>query len=214
MNITGSRLRLKAESDSSRKFGRAARHSEALYVRSLHGWCTLIRSTKLDNRFSGSRRERSERPRRGSVVVTLKTTSMSNWTTNWRWHWLKRQKAQQGTQSWRSPKWSQVTGSWHGKHWSTAMSPMLVIRERRHKTTWTPGQQSHAQVRQRSRRLRLGRQEVRPFLRDHQREKSQSNGIIERAVGLVAGLARTLKAVLEHRFGVNFPPDARILCWL
>ena len=45
-------------------------------------------------------------------------------------------------------------------------------------------------------------------------EKVQSNGIIERAVGLVAGQARTLKAALEHRIGTRVPPDARILCWL
>ena len=38
----------------------------------------------------------------------------------------------------------------------------------------------------------------------------QPDGIIERAVELVAGQARTLKAALEHRV----PPDARILCWL
>ena len=44
--------------------------------------------------------------------------------------------------------------------------------------------------------------------------ESQSNGIIERAVGLVAGQARTLKAALEHRTGARVPPDARILCWL
>ena len=44
--------------------------------------------------------------------------------------------------------------------------------------------------------------------------ESQSNGIIERAVGLVAGQARTLKAALEHRIGARVPPDARILCWL
>ena len=43
---------------------------------------------------------------------------------------------------------------------------------------------------------------------------SQSNGVIERAVGLVAGQARTLKAALEHRTGTRIPPDARILCWL
>ena len=42
----------------------------------------------------------------------------------------------------------------------------------------------------------------------------ESNGIIERAVGLVAGQARTLKAALEHRIGTRVPPDARILCWL
>ena len=44
--------------------------------------------------------------------------------------------------------------------------------------------------------------------------ESQSNGIIESAVGLVAGQARTLKAALEHRIGAKIPPDARILCWL
>ena len=43
---------------------------------------------------------------------------------------------------------------------------------------------------------------------------SQSNGVIERAVGLVAGQARTLKAALEHRIGARVPPDVRILCWL
>ena len=43
---------------------------------------------------------------------------------------------------------------------------------------------------------------------------SQSNGIMKRAVGLVAGQARTLKAALEHRIGARVPPDARILCWL
>ena len=44
--------------------------------------------------------------------------------------------------------------------------------------------------------------------------ESQSNGIIERAAGLVAGQARTLKAALERRRGTRVPPDARILCWL
>ena len=34
---------------------------------------------------------------------------------------------------------------------------------------------------------------------------SQSDGIIERAVGLVAGQARTLKAALEHRIGTQSP---------
>ena len=44
--------------------------------------------------------------------------------------------------------------------------------------------------------------------------ESQSNGIIERTVGLVAGLARILKAALEHHIGAKVPPDARMLCWL
>ena len=35
-----------------------------------------------------------------------------------------------------------------------------------------------------------------------------------RAVGLVAGQARTLKAALERRKGTRVPPDAGILCWL
>ena len=43
---------------------------------------------------------------------------------------------------------------------------------------------------------------------------SQSNGVIERAVGLVAGQARTLKAALEHRIGARVPPDEKPLCWL
>ena len=42
--------------------------------------------------------------------------------------------------------------------------------------------------------------------------ESHSNGIIERALGLVAGQARTLKAALEHRIGTRVPPDARIPC--
>ena len=41
-----------------------------------------------------------------------------------------------------------------------------------------------------------------------------SNGIIDRAVGLVIGQARTLKAALERRIGTRVPPDARTLCWL
>ena len=44
--------------------------------------------------------------------------------------------------------------------------------------------------------------------------ESQSTWVIECAVGLVAGQARTLKAALEHRIGTRVPPDARISCWL
>ena len=44
--------------------------------------------------------------------------------------------------------------------------------------------------------------------------ESQSNGIIKRTVGLVAGQARTLKAALEDRIGAKVPLDARKLCWL
>ena len=41
----------------------------------------------------------------------------------------------------------------------------------------------------------------------------QSSGIIERAVGPVAGQARTLKDALEHRICTRVPPGARTLCW-
>ena len=44
--------------------------------------------------------------------------------------------------------------------------------------------------------------------------ESESNGIHERAVGLVADQARTLRVALEHRMGARVPPDARTLCWL
>ena len=44
--------------------------------------------------------------------------------------------------------------------------------------------------------------------------ESQSTEVIERAVGLVAGQARTLKAALEHRIGSGVPSDdTRISCW-
>ena len=42
--------------------------------------------------------------------------------------------------------------------------------------------------------------------------ESHSNGIIKRAVGLVAGQARTPKSAQEHLIGTSLPPDARILC--
>ena len=41
--------------------------------------------------------------------------------------------------------------------------------------------------------------------------RSKSNGIINRAVGLAAGQARSLKAALEHRIGTRIPPDAKKL---
>ena len=44
--------------------------------------------------------------------------------------------------------------------------------------------------------------------------EGQSNVVIERGVGLVAGQARTLKAASEHRMGTRVPLDARILCLL
>ena len=44
--------------------------------------------------------------------------------------------------------------------------------------------------------------------------ESQSNGIIERAAGLVASQTRKLKAALEYRIGIRVQPDARLLCWL
>ena len=46
------------------------------------------------------------------------------------------------------------------------------------------------------------------YQRDPPAGESQSNGNIERTVGLV------LKAALVHRVGVEVPSVARMLCWL
>ena len=86
------------------------------------------------------------------------------------------------------------------------VSPVLVIRERRHKMTWAvlvprkgtefpwiAKRAIEALAREIGKHAKKG---ARLFQRD-----SQSNGVIERAVGLVAGQARTLKAALEHRVG-------------
>ena len=125
------------------------------------------------------------------------------------------------------------------------VSPVLVIREWRHKMTWAMlvprkgrefpwiakraakfiGQLGHNRVTLRcdnepaiealAREIAQARQDgsqtlpERPPVGDR-----QSNGIIERAVGLVAGQARTLKAALEHRIRARVPTDARILCWV
>ena len=48
---------------------------------------------------------------------------------------------------------------------------------------------------------------------NHQWRKASPIWIIERAVGLVAGQARTLKAALEHRIGTRVP-NARTPLWL
>ena len=61
---------------------------------------------------------------------------------------------------------------------------------------------------------KLAEKGARLFQRVRQWGDSQSNGVIERAVGLVAGQARTLKAALEHRMETRIAPGARILCWL
>ena len=71
---------------TSPEAGRATRHLEGLHARSPHGWGTSIRSMKLGNGSSRSRRGRSERPRRGLTAATLKMTNTLNWTTSWRWH--------------------------------------------------------------------------------------------------------------------------------
>ena len=123
-------------------------------------------------------------------------------------------------------------------------SPVLVIRERRHKMTWAmlvPTRDTEFPlIAKRAAKfidqLRHNRVTLRcdnePTIEAWAREigqarqegsqtvpgrppvgESQSNGVIERAVGLVASQARTLKAALEHHIGA-VPPDARILCWL
>ena len=121
------------------------------------------------------------------------------------------------------------------------VASVLVIRERRHKMTWAmlvPRKGTEFPwIAKRAARFidQLGRNRVtvrcdnelaieafpREIAQSRQEgsqtvpeRESQSNGIIERAVGLVAGQARTLKAALEHRIGTRVPPDARILCWL
>ena len=125
------------------------------------------------------------------------------------------------------------------------VSPVLVIRERRHKMTWAMlvprkgnrvpwiaksaarfiDQLGHNRVSLRcdnepaieamAREIEQARQEGSQTVPERPPVgESQSDGIIERAVGLVAGQARTLKAALEHRIGTRIPPDARILCWL
>ena len=123
-------------------------------------------------------------------------------------------------------------------------SPVLVIRERRHKMTWAMlisrkgtefawiakiaakfiDQLGHNRVTLRcdnelaiealAREIAQARQDGSQTVPERPPVgESQSNGIIERAVGFVAGQARTLKAALEHRIGARVPPDARILCW-
>ena len=125
------------------------------------------------------------------------------------------------------------------------VSPVLVIRERRHKMTWAMlfprmgtefpwiakiatrfiDQQGHNRVTLRCDNepaIEALASEIGQACQESSQTvperppmgESQSNGIIERAVGLVAGQARTLKAALEHRIGTRVPPDARILCWL
>ena len=90
---------------------------------------------------------------------------------------------------------------WTGKKVSEEqVTPVVVILKRRLKMTWA---RETAQARQEGSQTVLERPPV---------GESQSNGIIERAVGLVAGQARTLKAVLEHRIGTRVPPDAMTLC--
>ena len=118
------------------------------------------------------------------------------------------------------------------------VSPVLVIRERRHKMTrkgteftWIGkraarfiDQLGHNRVTLRcdnepaiealAREIGQARQEGSQTVPERPPVgESQSNGIIERTVG-VAGQAKTLKAALEHRMENGVPPDARILCWL
>ena len=120
------------------------------------------------------------------------------------------------------------------------MSPLLVIREQRHKMMWAMlvprkgtakraarfivqfghnrvalGCDSEPAIEALAREIGQARQEGSQTVPEWPPVgESQSNGIIERAVGLVAGQARTLKAALEHRIGTRAPPDARIQCWL
>ena len=120
------------------------------------------------------------------------------------------------------------------------MIPVLVIRERRLKKTWAmlvprKGKEcpwiakraarfidqlglrcdNERAIAALARGIAQARQKGQPGrLETPPVAEIQSNGIIERAAGLVASQARTLKAALEHRIGTRVPPDARILCFL
>ena len=113
------------------------------------------------------------------------------------------------------------------------VSPVLDIRERRHKMTWAmlvprKGTEFPWIAKRAARFIDQlgGNRSVGKGNRTSPQEGCQtvpkrppvgerkSNGIIEHAVELVAGQARTLKAALEHRFGTRIPPDANMLCWL
>ena len=59
---------------------------------------------------------------------------------------------------------------------------------------------------------RLVKMEARPFPKRQPVGESQSNGITERTVALVAGQARTLKPALEHRIGTKVPAGCEGCC--
>ena len=135
---------------------------------------------------------------------------------------------------WRVPHVSMDYGFLGERESGDRVSPVLVIREPRHKMTWAMlvprkgtefpriakraakfiDQRGHNRVtlrcdsepaiealaREIAQARREGSQKVpeRPPVGE-----SQSDGIVERAVGLVAGQARTLKAALEHRIGAR-----------
>ena len=112
-------------------------------------------------------------------------------------------------------------GFFREKESEDRVSLVLVIRERIHKMTWAmlaprKGTEFPCIAKRAAKFIdqlghTRGSQTVpeRPPVRE-----SQSNGIIERAAGLVAGQARLLQAALEHRMWTRVPPDARTLCWL
>ena len=114
------------------------------------------------------------------------------------------------------PRVSMDSGFFGERESEEQVSPVLVIRERRHNMTWTmlvprKGTEFPWIARRAAKFIdQLGHNRVtRSDVPDCSRE---SNEVNERAVGLVAGQARTLKAALEHRIGSRAPPDARILC--
>ena len=145
--------------------------------------------------------------------------------------------------TWRECRMCQWTMSFlERRNPEDRVSLVLVIRERRHKMTWAMlvlrkgkvfpwiekraakfiDQLGHNRV-----TLRCDNEpEIGALARDKPAKKgvrlperppvgeSQSNGVIERAVGFFASQARTLKAALEHRTGARVPPDARMWCWL
>ena len=130
------------------------------------------------------------------------------------------------------PHVSMVYGFLGERESEEVVSPVLVIRERRHKMTWAMlvprngtefpwiakrfiDELGHnrftlrcdnepaieALAREIGQACQEGRKTVpgRPPVGD-----CQTKGVIERAVGLVAGQARTLKAALEHSIGTSW----------
>ena len=97
IDATGGQLRLK---DGERLYPKSWPGSASLagFAREVAAWLACV-DPKHEAGKLIQRTTKGALPRRGPMVITLKTTSVSKWTSSWRWHWSMRQKAQQGPQS-------------------------------------------------------------------------------------------------------------------